>query len=275
MFNYGKWYSINGVEQYVHIISTDLDNPILIYLYGDPGDAALPLVEHFNSDLSEKYTLIIWEQRGAGKSFYKFREDEQLTVDHFVFDLKVLIEKLLVEFKKDKICLIGHSWGSIIGMKFIISYPALVNYYIGVGQVICSQKMFERSKKYIVSHTDNDRIKNKVSSLDTTFKQHRWYSDLIFLMRQLIKQGVSLYGRDSYFSLYKYFIFSRNYSLRDCIRRLKGSKQSILKLWNEVAETDFSSHKDFVVPIAFIEGKYNYHVSSELVSIFLGRLRLQ
>lgn len=84
-----------------------MDNPILIYIHGGSGDAALPLVEHFNSDLSKKYTLIIWEQRGTGKSYYKFKENEYLTIDRFVLDLKVLIEKTLVEFKKVKVMFTG------------------------------------------------------------------------------------------------------------------------------------------------------------------------
>ncbi|MGG2082381.1 alpha/beta fold hydrolase [Lysinibacillus pakistanensis] len=268
MYNYGKMYSVNGINQYVQVVSTNLDNPILIYLHGGPGDAALPLVEHFNSNLSENYTLIIWEQRGAGKSYYKFSDDEHISINDFVLDLKVLIENLLVEFKKEKICLIGHSWGSIIGMKFIISYPELIHFYIGVGQVICSQKMFEKSKEYIVSHIDNHHLKNKISSLNTKFTQDNWYSDLMFFMSQLIKQGVSLYGKSTYLSLYRYFIFSKNYSLMDCIKRLKGSKQSIIKLWHEVSEIDFSAYKNFKVPIAFIEGEYDYHASSEIVFDF-------
>lgn len=268
MYNYSKWYSINGVKQYVQVVSTNLDNPILIYLHGGPGDAALPLVEHFNSNLSENYTLIIWEQRGAGKSYYRFRENEHITINDFVLDLKVLIEKLLDEFKKEKICLMGHSWGSIIGMKFIISYPELIHFYIGVGQVICSQTMFKKGKEYIVSQIDNHRLKNRISSLNTKFNQDNWYSDLMFFMSQLIKQGVSLYGKSTYLSLYRYFIISKNYSLMDSIKRLKGSKQSIVKLWLEVSEIDFSAYKDFKVPIAFIEGEYDYHASSEIVFDF-------
>lgn len=262
MVQYNKWYSINGVKQFVHVISTNPEHPILIYLHGGPGDSALPLVRHFNSRLSEKYTLIIWEQRGSGKSYYKFSEEEQLTIDDFVADLKILIDTLLMEFGKEQVCLMGHSWGSIIGMKFILSYPELVKYYIGVGQVISAHNMFEESKTYLMSHTDDPAVQERLSSLDITFRQDTWYSDLMFLMGQLIGQGVSLYGKQSYFSLYKYFIFSGSYSLADCIRRLKGSKQSIIKLWREVAETDFSSQKEFGVPIVLVEGQYDYHVSS-------------
>lgn len=272
MFKYRKWYLLNGKKQYVYIIGTNVNHPILIYLHGGPGDSALPLVEHFNADLSQKYTLVIWEQRGSGKSYYKFAENEKLTINDFVLDLKILVEKVLTDFGKKKICLFGHSWGSIIGMKFILSFPELVEYYIGVGQVINSFKMFEKSKEYAANHIYNTTERQKVINLDVTFKQKLWYSDLMFLMNHLVKQGVSLYGKKSYISLYKYFIFSKEYSLVDCINRLKGSKQSILKLWNEVATIDFSNHKEFDVPVVFIEGEHDYHVPSEIVLNFYDNL---
>lgn len=268
MVTYGKWYMLHGVKQYVHIISTNRENPILIYLHGGPGDSALPLVEYFNADLSQRYTLVIWEQRGSGKSYYNFAEQEPVTVDDFVDDLKALVGELLTEFRQEKVCLLGHSWGSILGMRFIRLYPERVHYYIGVGQVISAQKMFEQSKAFVASHTTNSKIKNRILALDVSFQQNTWYSDLMFLMGQLIKQGVSLYQKKSYASLYPYFIFSKHYSLRDCVNRLKGSKQSIQTLWSGVAKTDFSLYTDFKVPIALIEGEFDYHASSAIALDF-------
>lgn len=272
MHDFGKWYLLNGIKQYVHIISTNLDHPILIYLHGGPGDAALPLVEHFNRELSQRYTLVIWEQRGAGKSYYKFSENEALSISDFVADLKGLVDELLIDFGKEEVCLLGHSWGSIIGMSFIISYPELVQYYIGVGQVISSYEMFEISREYAAGGTNKTVEKKKILDLDVTFKQTSWYRDLMMLMGHVIKQGGSLYGKKSYFSLYKYFIFSGHYSLGDCINRVKGSRQSILKLWYEVASTDFSKYKEFDVPVVFIQGMHDYHASSAIVLNFFNNL---
>ncbi|WP_348921407.1 alpha/beta hydrolase [Enterococcus rotai] len=272
MFNYGKWYFINGVNQYIHVISNDLTNPILLYLHGGPGDAALPLIENFNSDLAKCYTLIIWELRGAGKSYYKFGEDENLTIADFVNDLKQLIEEILVEFKKEKIYLMGHSWGSIIGLKYCNDYPELVESYIGVGQVVNSQKMLEESRNYILERTSNEKISRRIKLIDTSFNQESWYSDLIFLMNQLTKLKVSLYQKTSYFSLYKYFITSKNYSFIDCVHRIQGSKQSITKLWQEVATVDFTKYIKFNVPIILIEGEYDYHVSSQVAFDFYQKI---
>lgn len=272
MHNYGKWYVINNVRQYVHIISQNLDNPVLLYLHGGPGDAALPLIEHFNAELSQKYTLVIWEQRGAGKSYYKFTKDEKITINDFVNDLKVLIDKVLLEFNKEKVCLMGHSWGSIMGMKFIIKYPQIIDFYVGIGQVINSQEMFKDSKEYILKHITNVDTRNKILSIDTNFIRENWNFDLMFLMGQLIKVKGSLYGKKSYASLYKYFLFSKNYSIMDCRHRIKGSDQSIDKLWQEVAQIDFTGITKFDVPVIFIEGEDDYHVSSKVAYNFYEKI---
>ena len=65
--------SLNGMPQYVSIRAQKKDAPLLLYLHGGPGDAALPLVMKFNRGLEENFTVVVWEQRGAGKSYYRLR----------------------------------------------------------------------------------------------------------------------------------------------------------------------------------------------------------
>ncbi|MFR3685980.1 MAG: alpha/beta fold hydrolase [Enterococcus sp.] len=272
MGSYGKWYLINGVKQYIHIISENSENPLLLYLHGGPGDAALPLIEHFNVDLAKRYTVIIWEQRGAGKSYYPFKPNEEITIDSFVSDLKVLTKRLLNEWKQEKICLMGHSWGSIIGMKFIQRYPEMVAYYIGVGQVISGQKMFAESRRYILEHSTSPVVNQRIASIDTTFQQDDWYNELMYFMKQLIKAEGSIYKKKSYLELYPFFIRSKHYSLRDCIKRIQGSKQAIERLWQEVARVDFTNCTELDVPIILIEGEQDYHVSKDVAFNFYQRL---
>lgn len=270
--NFGKWYVINNVKQYVQIISENPANPLLIYLHGGPGDAALPLVEHFNADLAKEYTLVIWEQRGSGKSYYPFSAGEELSINTFVSDLKALTGLLLTEWGKETVCLMGHSWGSIIGLEFIKRYPELVECYIGIGQVVSAQKMFADSRNYILNHISSSAVKQRIAAIDTSFQQEDWYNDLMLFMKQLIKTEGSLYGKKSYFSFYQYFVRSKNYTLRDCIQRIKGSKQAIERLWQEVATVDFSDYSAFKVPIILIEGEQDYHASKDLAFAFYQKI---
>ena len=75
---------INGVRQYISIRSEQERAPLLLYLHGGPGDTALPLVLKYNRELECSFTVAVWEQRGAGKSYYPFRPDETITIDTFL-----------------------------------------------------------------------------------------------------------------------------------------------------------------------------------------------
>ena len=138
--------NLNGVPQYVSIRAEKENDPLLIYLHGGPGDAALPLVTKYNKMLSQRFTLIVWEQRGAGKSYYKF--DAPITIDVFLNDLHSLVEQLLSRFHQSSLYLTGHSWGSILGLRFVKAYPELVRTYIGCGPFnICGGRSCKQTLK--------------------------------------------------------------------------------------------------------------------------------
>ena len=67
---------INGVSQYVSINSENINNPILLVLHGGPGDTCLPLMRYYNKELEKYYTVVILEQRGSGKSYYRFKKSD-------------------------------------------------------------------------------------------------------------------------------------------------------------------------------------------------------
>ena len=72
--------NLNGVPQFVSIRGEKKEAPLLVYLHGGPGDAALPLVMKYNKMLEQQFTVVVWEQRGAGKSYYKLSVPLQSTI---------------------------------------------------------------------------------------------------------------------------------------------------------------------------------------------------
>ncbi|MBU3878504.1 alpha/beta hydrolase [Faecalicatena sp. AGMB00832] len=270
--NEQKKIMINGVQQFVSIRAEVKDTPLLLYLHGGPGDAALPLVMKYNKELEKYFTVVIWEQRGAGKSYYKF--DGEITINIFLQDLHTLIKYLLARFCQNALFLAGHSWGSVLGLSFIQSHPELVRTYIGCGQVVNMKKSSKTAYDYALMHADKKDLK-RLEKIDFSYSSEKWLDDLLFVTRQVVKHKGSLYGRTNYNNLVKPFLLSKYYTIPDLLRRQKGSLQAIQYLWQELMEINFESQTKYEVPIIFVEGRYDSHVSSALVKSYFDQLETE
>jgi pimeloyl-ACP methyl ester carboxylesterase len=264
--------NLNGVPQFISIRAEKENAPLLIYLHGGPGDAALPLVMKYNKMLEQQFTVVVWEQRGAGKSYYQF--DGPVTIDVFLNDLHTLVKYLLSRFHQNSLYLIGHSWGSILGLRFVQAYPELVRAYIGCGQVVNMRKSSKTAYEYALEHADKKSLE-RLRGIDCSYQADSWLNDLLFVTRQVVKHKGSLYGRTNYNDLVFPFLFSRYYSLPDLIRRQKGSLQAIQCLWQEVMQTDFEPQTQYGAPIILIEGRYDSHVSSALAKEYFDRIETE
>ncbi len=270
-FKFIEYIDINNAKLCVSIRTQNESNPMLLYLHGGPGDAALPLVEKYNQNLESIFTVVILEQRGAGKSYYRFSEEQNICIATFLDDIYVLTKILLKRFGKEKLYLVGHSWGSVLGLKFVQRYPDMVHTYIGCGQVVNMMKSSRLAYEYALEKNQeigNSKVVSKLMAIDCTYRTQTWLNDLLFVTGQVVKFKGSLYGKRNYNQFLFDFLFSSDYSLKDLINRQKGSLQSIKYLWQELMLVDFEAVKSFDAPVVFIEGRNDYHVSSTLANTY-------
>ena len=263
-----EYIEINNSKQCIAISSKKSDNPILLYLHGGPGDAAMPLVAKYNKGLEDIFTVVILEQRGAGKSYYPFSEAENITIDAYVEDIFTLSKILLERFHQDKLYLVGHSWGSVLGLNFIQRYPDLVHAYVGCGQIVNMKKSSQIAHDFALQKNieqKNNKLIAKLESVDCSYMQETWLNDLLFVTKQVIKHGGSVYGKKSFNRFVLDFLFSSDYTFKELINRQKGSLQTIKYLWHELMSVDFENTTDYDVPVIFVQGRGDYQVSSTLV----------
>ena len=263
-----NYIKIGSSRQFISIFGENNNLPLLVYLHGGPGDAALPLIYKYNSELGKTFNVVVWEQRGAGKSYYTFSKEEQISIETYIEDLYSLIHYLLETFKQEKVYLLGHSWGSVLGLIFIKKYPQLVHSYFGCGQVVNMKKGLKCQYEFVLKESQEQnqkKIVQRLKNIDLSLTQKDWLNDLLFVTKLVVRYRHSLYGKSNYYQLVWDFIFSSKYTFKDLINREKGSLQSIQYLWQELMEIDFSEYKSFDVPITFFEGRHDRHVSSSLV----------
>jgi pimeloyl-ACP methyl ester carboxylesterase len=93
----------------------------------------------FNRGAEEYFTIVQWDQRAAGKTFLltdPVKIAPTLTPDRMVADAEEMAAWARKEFGKDKIFVLGHSWGSFPGLQLAQRHPEWPYAYIGVCQLI-------------------------------------------------------------------------------------------------------------------------------------------
>lgn len=128
--------NINGCQQRVLIQSNDVvNNPILLYLHGGPGSSMMMYAHLYSEKLKNNFIFVNWDQRGTMFSYHEGMDPSMISEDQIRDDTLELIKYLLRNFHKQKVYLIGHSFGSVIGLQLVANHPEYFYAYIGVGQV--------------------------------------------------------------------------------------------------------------------------------------------
>lgn len=127
--------SIGGLDQWISIKGEDVRNPALLVVHGGPGEAQWPVAEHYR-DWERHFTVVQWDQRGAGHTFGRYGvTTPDITLDRISRDGVELSEHICRALGRKKIILLGHSWGSTVAVTITQRSPSLVAAYVGTGQV--------------------------------------------------------------------------------------------------------------------------------------------
>lgn len=127
---------INGIDQGMFIRGIDSNNPVLLFVHGGPGVPEFFLNETWQTDLEKYFTVCWWEARGSGLSYDKNHDISSITTQQLVEDAIHVTEYLSNRFGKDKIYLMGHSFGTLIGIQAAAHRPDLYQAYIGMSQAV-------------------------------------------------------------------------------------------------------------------------------------------
>jgi len=130
-----EYRRLGGLDQWVMIRGESILNPALILLHGGPGLSETGIFRYFNAPLEKAFTVVYWDQRGAGKSFDPDIPRSSMTVEQFIADLDELVDAVRKRLGKTKVTIFGHSWGSALGVLYTARFPHKVAAYVGCAQL--------------------------------------------------------------------------------------------------------------------------------------------
>jgi proline iminopeptidase len=141
---------LGGQDQSIMIRGHSIDNPVLLYLSGGPGQTDLPYTRVLFKDLEEDFVIVGWDQRGTGKSYAALDPVSTLTLDRAISDTIELADYLRARFDEEKIYLLGESWGSTLGVLAVQRQPDRFYAFIGSGQMVSQQETDRRLYKDVL-----------------------------------------------------------------------------------------------------------------------------
>ena len=111
---------INGVDHWISIRGQDRANPVILFVHGGPASPTMPSLWQFQRPLEEYFTMVHYDQRGAGKTWREDHSDAvagTIRIQTYVDDLVAMAEHVRSRLGKQRLVLMAHSWGTIPAMR--------------------------------------------------------------------------------------------------------------------------------------------------------------
>lgn len=272
---------VNGVDQGMFIKSKNSANPVLLFLHGGPGMPAYWMTRQYPTGLEDHFTVVWWEQRGAGLSFDPRVDPATMTAEQFVADTLEVSRYLIDRFGVEKIYLMGHSWGSYIGIQAAARAPQLYHAYIGMGQLSRQLESELRAYEYALDRyreSRNNRMLNKLEAAPPALTAPLPGDYMALRDAYMHDLGIGT-TRDMKSVITGIFLPSwrfPEYTLKEKINLWRGkilSRSGRFGLWETMLTTDLpETIKELAVPVYFFHGRYDYTCDYSLAKAYFDNL---
>jgi pimeloyl-ACP methyl ester carboxylesterase len=265
---------IGGIRQWVSLRSENTANPILLFLHGGPGTAQIGISRKTQSRLESSFIVVNWDQRGAGRSYSPKLKTEDMRIERFVSDAEELAEALLRRFGQKKLFLVGHSWGSIIGIYLAAKRPDLLWAYTGIGQVADMARGEKLSYQFTLDEALRTGNRKAIRELDNTGPPPYASLKPAGIQRKwLAKFGGAVMNGTTLGMVLKN-ITARDLGLFGLVNLIRGAVFSLKHLEEQQNKVDLMNEiQEINAPVFFCSGRRDYNVPFELSAEYMEKLR--
>lgn len=272
---------IGGIEQWVSIRGNDRRNPVLLVVHGGPGYVSMPMSWWNGRGWEEYFTVVHWDQRAAGKTHLLTPQEQirpTLTPERMIADVEEMVAWVRKDLGKDKIFLLGHSYGSYLGLEIARRRPQWLHAYIGVGQATDVPESERRGWRYALDAAKRDGNAAAVRELEALapyaapgrpptieqiYAQRRW----------LQRYGrVMAYRQDNQADsdLAK---LSPDYNDEQLRGLWKGNDYATPILLPQLMKLDLSADKRLDCPLILLLGRHDSNVNSDVAAEWFAQVR--
>lgn len=265
---------LGGIEQWIQIRGENRSNPVLLTLHGGLALSYMALTPLFRR-WEKEFVVVQWDRRGVGKTYGRNRRSGhgEMSLKQIVEDGIELTEWLKTRLQRDKIILLGHSMGSIVGVTLANRRPDLFEAYVGSEQVITMERNEATSYEMILTALRILGDEKGIAVLEIIGPPPYPNVRLWGAKQQLVKNVDPVYRHIVQRTIPALLFFSPNYTFGDIFDFINGNRFSGEQLfadWMNFDATKFGNH--FEIPVFIIQGENDVMAPTTLVQQWFDRL---
>ena len=258
---------VGGHDLRLMIRGTSTDNPVVLFLAGGPGGSEIGAMRRHLPELEEHFTVVTWDQRGAGTSYPELDPTDTVTLDGYVADTIEVTDYLRERFDTDDIYLLGQSWGTTLGVLAVQQRPELYRAFIGTGQMVSQRgtdEIFYEDTLAWAVRTGDDALAARLREAGPP------PYDEMFPYETALSHEQTVYAYDHSGNSEGSAQMSENllveeYTLIDQVHILGAFMDTFAALYPQLQGIDFrESATRFEVPMFFVQGAHEASGRAEL-----------
>jgi len=273
---------IGGIKQALYFRGENAENPVILYIHGGPASSEMPLLHGFQYDWEKSFTVVHWEQRQSGKTYLANNPADIADVPSFnrmVEDAWEVTQYIREKLGKDKITVLGHSWGTVLGTALVQTHSEAFSAYIGVGQII-NWRENERSGYNLVlqkaKEAGNKKDFANLTAMEAYYAapyDNSVFKNFIKLGNYKNKYGVGNGANNPKLALL--LLGSPYASFKEITLMYKNDywdcQDELFKyLFTEYDAYNFGT--EYAVPVFYVQGENDFLASRELSDEFFGKI---
>lgn len=276
-----KHIELGGYSQAILIRGKNTDNPVLLFLHAGPGMSETGMFRNMNAILEDYYTVVYLDQRGGGKSYSPFMDYKTLNTEQLTQDIHELTLYLKERFAKEKIVLMGHSFGAGFGALATARYPDDYSAFIGIGQPVNPIENDSLSYKYVLDKARNEgnlQAAGELESVDGYWLSRDpkiFFSGMMVLKNKWLPYyGGQIYGEKSILPYVLKNSICSEFTFFDYVPYLMGVSKSGPASWDIMITTDLRKQApEFQCPFIIMEGRQDFNVFPTLVEEYFDMVK--
>jgi pimeloyl-ACP methyl ester carboxylesterase len=271
---------IGGIKQWISVRGNDRRNPILLYLHGGPGAAEMVESYGYQRPWEDFFTVVQWDQRGAGKTYASNTPEPmapRMTIEGMVRDAEEMIGYLRRTYGKQKIFLLGHSWGSVVGATIANRHPEWLHAYIGAGQIADMRESEAVGYQWALSQARAEGNQKAIAAL-TAIAPYPGPNGQLTIERigaqreWVMYYGGLAWGRKDFKPFDDARKLSPDYNNEELKAIDQGSLFSLQHLLRPLESVSFGKMTRFECPVFLFNGRHDYSTSHEVAAHWFARI---